>query len=183
MNAMSKLKTLAARAALGIASSKEIISIANDVLEMGMYSDSIAELSYMDEGVNSDKVLTLFINYLEENGLTLPDKQIATKQLISEYLKLILNGVSSPRLIIRYLKNEVLDQVNGLNAKYKYVGDGYGLQEIISMYYAYDDIEESPETVSYDNKFGLDAMAAIDNDIRGFSEKWLKNYEDSSLSP
>ena len=43
------------------------------------------------------------------------------------------------------------------------MGDSHDQQDIIGNYYSIDDIEERPDEVSWDGKFGVEAIAAVES--------------------
>lgn len=53
------------------------------------------------------------------------------------------------------------------------VGDSHGIEHLMGAYYGYDDLDERPDEVSFEGRYGADAIAALDDDIRRLAAEWL----------
>ena len=58
----------------------------------------------------------------------------------------------------------------------KYVGDSVGLEVLIGAYWRHDDLMERPHEVSFDGKYGKDAIAAWEEFVRRNARDWLEKH-------
>jgi hypothetical protein len=56
----------------------------------------------------------------------------------------------------------------------RYVGEEYGIAQLIGYFYAYDDLEERPSEVSFDGIFGAEAFSALDTEVIRLANDWLR---------
>jgi hypothetical protein len=54
-----------------------------------------------------------------------------------------------------------------------FVGEEYGIAELIGCYWGYDDLEERPTEVSVAGQFGAKAIAALDAEVIRLAQQWL----------
>jgi hypothetical protein len=55
----------------------------------------------------------------------------------------------------------------------RFVGEEYGIAELIGCYWGYDDLEERPTEVSVGGHFGAPAIAALDAEVVRLARAWL----------
>ena len=55
----------------------------------------------------------------------------------------------------------------------RFVGEEYGIAELIGYYWGYDDLEERPAEVSFAGQFGTRALAALDVEVVRLAQQWL----------
>jgi hypothetical protein len=55
----------------------------------------------------------------------------------------------------------------------RFVGEEYGIAELIGCYWGYDDLEERPGEVSVAGLYGAKAMAALDAEVIRLAQSWL----------
>ena len=56
----------------------------------------------------------------------------------------------------------------------RYVGEEYGIAELIGIYWGYDDLEERPAEVSVAGLHGHKAMVALDAEVVRLARAWLE---------
>ena len=54
-----------------------------------------------------------------------------------------------------------------------YVGEEYGVAQLIGYFYGYDDLEERPAEVSFDGRYGAEAIASLDAEVIRLAKAWL----------
>lgn len=55
----------------------------------------------------------------------------------------------------------------------RFVGEAYGIAELIGCYWGYDDLEERPAAVSVDGQFWHKAITALDAEVIRLAQLWL----------
>jgi hypothetical protein len=55
----------------------------------------------------------------------------------------------------------------------RYVGEEYGIAQLIGYYYGYDDLEERPAEVSFEGRSGASAVAALDAEVVRLAQAWI----------
>jgi hypothetical protein len=55
----------------------------------------------------------------------------------------------------------------------RFVGEEYGIAELIGCYWGYDDLEERPTEVSVARQFGARAIEALDAEVVRLAQSWL----------
>jgi hypothetical protein len=89
------LPLAAARFALNLAGSEELVRLADDLLTSGVYSHSLGEL-YSVRSPNLSVVGPLFSSALKELGVPLPSREEAARTLVRGYVCDISEGNVTP---------------------------------------------------------------------------------------
>jgi hypothetical protein len=86
-------------------------------------------------------------------------------------LRKIANGWVGPRVGLGELvaAHRGLPEPEGA----RFVGEEYGIAELIGCYWGYDDLEERPTEVSVAGHFGASAIAALDTEVVRLAQAWI----------
>jgi hypothetical protein len=180
--ALSILRIAAAKHALDVLESQEIPQLADDALNAGLYSDSLAKLYDVRDPVMAD-VGPLFESALKELGVGIPTQEDAIFVLLRHYARCILEGVLRPREGLGRIREDVYDPAD-LHARSKeYTGDSHGIQKLMACYWGYEDLEERPDEVSFAGKFGQEAVAALDEEVVNLATAWHRQHSGIVIDP
>jgi hypothetical protein len=111
------------------------------------------------ESPKIDDAGPVFEQMLSEQQVELPTKDEAVNVLIRHHLQSIVRSERRPREGLQAMMDEVYWPVVINEKVNKYVGDSRGLEHLISMYWACDDLVARPSEVSCDGKYGAEAIA------------------------
>jgi hypothetical protein len=114
---------------LGKLSSDKIVSLANDWLEMDLYTESIGELSMVTNPIMSD-VGPIFERAMQELKIKEPTKIDAANTIIYIILKRIVANEISPDEGASFLYWDVHHELSEIMPDKEYVGDSFGLEHI-----------------------------------------------------
>jgi hypothetical protein len=165
------LRIPAARYVIQRISAEELKRAADIALDQGLYSDSLGALATTRDPIMADAG-PLFEAALRELRISLPSKEDALNSLLEQYVQQIAEGVirayEGLDLLIRelyypYIQNENVSQ---------YAGDSRGIHHLLGAYYGYDDLQASPELVSFEGKYGREAVEALDCQVVKLATEW-----------
>lgn len=143
--ALEELELQAARLKAGLASSDDLVRAADAALDAGIYSDELAQVAVFAEKRLSD-LSDDFLTAVSELGLMISSNRDGIIwQLLRRYIGDVVARKLAPTEGASLVVREV-DWHLGLEAR-EYVGDSHGLEHIIGLYHAYDDVgpERYPE--------------------------------------
>lgn len=63
-----------------------------------------------------------------------------------------------------------------------FVGDSRGLSQLIGAYWGYDDLRGRPDEVSFNGKYGVEAIACLDESVREEARGWLRTNAPTSTA-
>jgi hypothetical protein len=91
--------------------------------------------------------------------------------VLSSVLRRIAKGAVSPRAGLR----ELVDAYHAAPQadSTRFVGDEYGIAQLVGYFYGYDDIEERPSEVTFDDRSGREAVTALDAEVVRLAREWL----------
>ena len=107
--------------------------------------------------------------------VTLPSDPAPSKAqvewILSGVLSRIARGVVSPRAGLRELvaTYQAAPQADGA----RFVGDEYAIAQLVGYFYGYDDLEERPSEVSFDGRYGREAVTNLDAEVVRLAREWL----------
>jgi hypothetical protein len=173
--AAQSLQIAAARHLLGVLTSAELVRVADEALEQGVYSDSLGQLATTTDPVMAD-VGPLFQKALRELRISLPDEDQAIWLLLRHLIGRIADGSIPPREGVQSVIREVYYPANLHERTTKYVGDSHGIEQLLGNFYAYDDLEARPTEVSCAGKYGQEAIQELGRLIVREAKKWMDTY-------
>ena len=172
------LRIAAARYVLGFELSEALPRVADDALNAGVYSPSLAELATTRNPIMSD-VGPLLEKAIHELGMKLPDREQAVDILLQFYISEIAAGNVAPREGLRRVVRECYDQHPSSETRGGVCGEELGIEYLASYFYGYDDLEERPDEVSFHEKYGAEAMSLVDEEVIREARDWLKSHPSS----
>src|SRR5262249_16206772 len=153
---MSDLIAVAARYVLGLVTPESLVQAADSLLQEGCDTPAAIELVIVEPPKIHDAG-PVFEQMLSEQQVELPTKDEAVNILIRRHLQSIVQNGCRPREGLQAMMDEVYWPVVVNEKVNKYVGDSRGLEHLISMYWAYDDLVARPSEVSCAGKYVAEA--------------------------
>ena len=86
-------------------------------------------------------------------------------------LRRIVSGAAWPRAGLRELV--AIYHASPTDDNARFVGEEYGIAQLIGYFYDYDDLEEHPTVVSFHGQYGARAMVALDAEVVRLAKAWL----------
>ena len=90
---------------------------------------------------------------------------------IAGILRRIVSGATLPRSGLRELVAVHHSAPEAQNTRF--VGDEFGIAQLIGYCYGYDDLEERPAEVSFEGRFGAQARMALNDEVVRLASVWL----------
>jgi hypothetical protein len=165
------LRLLAARHALWLASSDELIQGADAVLNRGIYSYSLGELGTVSAAIMAD-VAPLFLAALLELDITPPSKEEAVQRVVRHYYEVIVEGADTPLAVLDRFTSESYRKADREIQK---MADPLGWSELIGLYYAYDEVERLTFEGAMDPQQLSRLKEEVDRDARTSAQDWLRS--------
>lgn len=179
---MDSLRLMAARFRLGLENADSLKTFAETYLADGHDEESVVRLAIV-EPVEMYEVGPAFESVCRQLDHEIPSTDDAVRIAAAGALSEIVSGQVKPYDGLRELRTiyeSVLsvDQPDpSMPPRSKYVGGEFGLEHLLGAYYGYDDLRERPGEVSYDDKFGDEAVEALDKFVVASSAAWLASDE------
>jgi len=130
---------LAARS-LGLLPDERLPGICADAIKDGLASDSLAVLACESKGTYDPfRFEDLFQAALRELGMTPPDLLDAARTLVEHDVGLVAAGKVEPREGVRGIL-EVYYRISGEIPCTEHVGDQLGIERLVGLFHAHDDI-------------------------------------------
>jgi len=174
------LRIAAARYVMGALPSWELPKIADGVLNLGIYSPAVGELATMRQPVMADAG-PLFERALTELQTEMPSPEDAVWILLRHYIERIGSGDLTPRAGLSLI-HDLYIRADLDERSRKYVGDSHGIQQLLGYFWGYDDLEERPTEVSFDGRYGADAIRALDEEVVRIARDWVGEHGANSSS-
>src|SRR4051812_12346156 len=179
---MDDLNLIASSYVLGLLRPEEIVQVADRALTSGQYTAEIAELADLrtERHPTTAVVAPLFLAWLRERGIELPDVEDAAWKLVTHHIGQIVHEWVPPLQglvsVVETLHDSVL-----LNHRFSDIEQRFGVIALCGAYSAMEDLHDCPEQVSIRGKFGTEAMAELASYVSELAEVWWKTYGPSSV--
>ena len=134
----SNIELTAAQYVLGSVPSEELKRAADQALDAGVVTPSLAELACIIHPIMSETG-PLFEAMLRELSIQVPSKEEAIWIVLRHWLTEISEGRLDPMDGMARVMSEVYDPANLHGRTKSYVGDSHDLQGLIGNYYTVDD--------------------------------------------
>lgn len=172
------LQITAARFVLGVLVPEVLVRIANELLKEGIYTPAARELGMLtsEQHPSVQVVMPLFEQMLSELGMSLPSTEEATWILARYYIEGIVSGRVPPQEGLRLLHEDVYVAGNLHERSHEYAGDSYGIQDLYSMYWAYEEIKGRPDELSFHGFYGDAALEAMDREVIRLARQWITDH-------
>ena len=157
---------------MGNLNADDIKSTIHELVDGGFYLDEF--LDALDaKKPRMEEVLPAFVATLNHNGISLPDKEQAVWNLIEFHLREIALEASDSLEELAKLIADVYWDYDFHTPTQKYLGDSHGVEKLFGLYWAADDLRDSPEDISFDGKFGEEALSELKTQIVVEAKHWL----------
>ena len=176
---LSDLELAAARYAIGTLQSLEMSRLADAALRAGVVYPATTVLGTLESPTIGD-AQPLFLEWLDEMGMQVPDKDAAVWTILGHMMRRIATKEVPAREGLARVIEEGLHDADIFSKTRKYVGDSHGIHHLVGAYHAYDDLDERPDEVSFAGKYGQEAIAALDEDIVRLAGQWCRDHADQA---
>jgi len=120
-----------------------------------------------------DEVLPALLAALSHHGVALPDKEQAVWQLIEHHLGVVESGAATPLKALEQLIADVYWDYDFHTPTKKFLGDSHGIEHLIGLYWAADDLRKKTEGNSFNGKYDEEAWSELNHQIIIESKRWL----------
>ncbi len=139
--ALLELELQAVRLRARLASADDLFRAADAALDAGLYSPGLAEVALFAEK-NLSELTAPYLAAMAELAITIPeDEEGLIWYLLRRYVGEVATGAIGPERGAARVVHEVEHHFHLDQRIRRYVGDSHGLEHIMSLYYAYDDVE------------------------------------------
>lgn len=155
----------------------QLIEVATDALVGGWDCRSLRMLAAENKvDCNYQRIINLLNASLEELKITLPSKDEAVWIILFYHINNIAQRAISPREGMREIV-WIIDYPTK-----EYVGDVLDIHRLTGMYWSHDDIDERPDEVSCDGKYGDAAHDALDVYIHKEAVRWVDEHHCNTMN-
>ena len=171
----NELEIEAARYRLGVATGQDLVRAAEAAMLAGIESETLVHLAIETDPIMSD-VGPLFERTLLELSIEIPGEGEACWALLRHHMLRIATREVNPRAGAQAILDEVYYPGDLYEQAREYIGDSHDLHHILGNLYGIDDLLERPEEVSFDGKYGAEAIAAMEAHLHELAVKWLREH-------
>lgn len=165
-----------AKYVFGTSSIDQMREVINGLINKGVYFDSFYDVLYPD--YDSEQVVgPAFERALVSLGVTIPDYESSVWIIIRYYLNKIASTRVDPYEGLSELMKEMYWKYDFHSKTRQYLVDSHGLQNLIGLYWAYDDLTDTSVDVSFNEKVGEEAVEELKKAIFGEARKWISDFE------
>lgn len=162
----------AAKLAMENLNADDIKSAIHALVDGGLYLDEFLE-ALDARKPRMDEVLPAFFAALKHSGISIPDKEQAVWNLIEFHLGEIALETSDALDELKELIADVYWDYDFHTPTQEYLGDSHGIENLVGLFWAADDLRESPGDMSFDGKFGDEASSELKQKIVVEAKLWL----------
>ena len=168
----SELELAAARYVLGQIRSSEVVQLADEMLNRGVFSEGFTQLWCLSD-VTMSEVAPLFEAALCELGVSLPSRADAKRLLVADILTPIVNQRSEPlkglvafmEWVCRTCQSEECDQI-ALCAS-------MGLMDLVDEYYSLGELEFMRSSRELNPQYYADELLKLQQGVVKAAHRWL----------
>ena len=177
---MDQLTLTSARYRLQLETGPSLKKFAEEYLAGGHDESAVVRLAILDDDGLADvgPAFEVACRQLDHPIPTLGD---AVRIAAAGALSGIVSGKTEPHAGLRELR-AIYERVWPLEKpdpsvpeQAKTLGGEFGFSELLGAYYGYDDLLERPTEVSFQGKFGAEALEALDGFVVAKASEWLKS--------
>ena len=168
---IADLGYLAARLSLDILEHEEILEVVEGAADPTKYPDMLVD--YVGTSEALDRALRSFRAYPKDKSITVPAQQEAVWLVVQHHLSRIVAGKVSPEQGLRSFTHDLWDFVLTKAPVKKHVGDFYGVEKLVGMYWARDDLLDEDELTEELQELLQRQRPA---DVRQAARDWLDTY-------
>jgi hypothetical protein len=161
------LALAAARHRLGLETADSLRALAVALLAAG--NEDALQLAIADD-LDLDDLEPIFGKLCRDLGQARPTLEQARRTVTRAILQDIIDGTIAPEACLAHLVRGITPWKE--EPPDAYVGDSWGLQHLVGLYWNYDDLRERP-TASIDGKHGNDAIPLLDREVISRAREWL----------
>ena len=173
---MVDMPWMALRHGLGLARSDELVRIGEALMEQDYYTTDVIELATLKNPTMAEAG-PLFEKICRELVVFVPmSRRAAIDGLLRRHLEDIRSSRRPPINGLDAIMREVYWPYFSSEPCKESCGDLRGLHHLIGAYWGYDDLTQRPHEVSWDGKYGGEAIAAWGDFVRQCAEEWLDTY-------
>lgn len=176
------LDLIAARYRLGMEDGHSLVKFAESYLAGGHDDESVVRLAIVEPDEMSE-VGPAFESVCRQLDHEIPSLGDAVRIAAAGALSEIVSGQKEPYDGLRELE-AIYDRVWLLKRpdlsvpqESNMVGGEFGFERLIGAYYGYDDLRERPAEVSFEGKFGAEAVEALNQYVVTSAAEWLDSDE------
>ena len=175
MQVHPNIQLIAGRYRLGLANGEDLVGVADALLEGGQSDDAVIELASLSNPIMSEAG-PLFENMCSKLSVVIPNSADAISMVLHESMLTIVSDQSATRRELTHLVRNIYYPILSKEHSTKYVGDSRGLENLIGAYWMYDEVHERPNEVSFQGKYGQEALLLLDKHVRQLANEWLQRH-------
>ena len=166
------LRYQAAKLGMGTLNADNIKSTIHALVDGGVYLDEFLE-ALDAKKPRLDEVLPAFFAALNNEGISVPNKDQAVWNLIELHLQKIAVATSDPLEQLQKLIADVYWNYDFHTSTQKYLGDSHGIEQLIGLFWAADDLRDNPKNISFGGKIGEEAWSQLKQQIVVEAKHWI----------
>jgi hypothetical protein len=179
----ARCRLAAAKYALDIATSAEIIELADDLLTRGIYSYSLGHLYTLSAHHSSIvEVGPLFVSAMRELAIPILSKEDAVRLLVRDYFWGIAEGRYTPfdgvrRFVEEFWQPHQFGPIAGV------IEDVCGCRELVSSFHEYEYLMVMVDEGYIEAEDGEQRRAALDREVVESAAKWTREHYPVRIDP
>lgn len=159
---------------------KKVQEIFDSLMNDGMFYDEFVDIAYPKSNHLADFIPS-FEAALRKLNCNIPvDQERAVWVILKFHVRNITNGAIDPLEGLKHIMNDAYWSYDFHNKTKKFLGDSHGIEYLIGLYWEYDDMMERPNEISWNDKYGEEAIIEVKKDIVKLAQEWLKKRVENS---
>jgi hypothetical protein len=168
----SELERATARYVLGQIRSSELVQLADEMLNRGVFSEGFNQLCGLSDHIMSETA-PLFEAAMSELGVTIPSRADAKRLLATEFMKQVVGQQVNPLAgLVAFMdwighscRSEESDQITFCKP--------LGLVELVSAHWSYDELEYMKGSRELSPQYYADEFLKLEQVVVDVAHRWL----------
>ena len=170
-----ELELLAARDALGITNTSELVSIANRFLCNHVFDDELLRIIDATPPVRSE-IFPHFKSFCERHGIATSDKESAIWVLLRCYMTRMSDAKNIAMDEFEAFQREIAGRYDFVEHKNQMNGDSHGISQLFHLDMQYGWYISDPKLETEKRQDALDCLDLIQSQMRDVALDWLANH-------
>jgi len=155
---------------------KKVQEIFDILMNEGVFEEEFIDIAYPKSNYLVD-FISSFESALHKINCNIPvDIEVAVWVILKYHIRSIASGNVDPLDGLKSMMNDTWFYNFGEHAK-EFVGDTHGIEYLTGWYWGYDDILTRQTEMSFNGKYGEEAVIEVKNEVLKAAKVWLVQYD------
>ena len=167
----------AALYALGSLGADAMRATIDRALDEGIYLDDFIDAVHPGPFPPFDQPAKAFLGLLAVRSVAVPDRRDALWRVVASHVHRIADARNDARVELAALIEAIYHQPELRTPSTKFVGDAFGIEQLIGNHWGFDELATGPEYLSCGGFHGAAAIEHLERLTRVEARRWLDAHD------